>query len=82
VLDVFGGRIVARGQSAVKAAQRHSLPAHGGGFPRLEEALRDVFIENIRRFADGRPLRSVFDIRLGYVGSAPLVGTSRKGSIG
>jgi hypothetical protein len=46
------------------------------------EALREVFIEYVRRFADGRPLRNVFDIRLGYVGSAPLVGTSRKGSIG
>jgi hypothetical protein len=48
----------------------------------LEEALREVFIENIRRFADGPPLWNVFDVRLGYVGSAPLVGTSRKGSIG
>jgi phosphoglycerate dehydrogenase-like enzyme len=46
------------------------------------EALREVFTENLRRVADARPLRNVVDIRLGYVGSAPLVGTSRKGSIG
>jgi phosphoglycerate dehydrogenase-like enzyme len=46
------------------------------------EALREAFTENLRRVADARPLRNVVDIRLGYVGSAPLVGTSRKGSIG
>ena len=46
------------------------------------QALREVFIENLRRYPDGRPLRNVVDIRLGYVGSAPLVGTSREGSIG
>lgn len=35
-----------------------------------------------RRFADGRPLWNGLANALGYVGSAPLVGISRKGGIG
>jgi hypothetical protein len=37
----------------------------------LRDTLREVFIEDFRRFADGRPLRNVVDERLGYVGSHP-----------
>ena len=74
VLDVF-------------AADRCPRPARRGAAPVMSphmaadastEALREVFTENLRRSADGRPLRNVVDIRIGYVGSAPLVGTSRK----
>jgi phosphoglycerate dehydrogenase-like enzyme len=57
-------------------------PHMAGDFYGWRETLRDVFIENFRRFTDGRPLRNVVDKRLGYVGSAPLVGTSREGGIG
>jgi phosphoglycerate dehydrogenase-like enzyme len=57
-------------------------PHMAGDFFGWRESLRQVFIENFRRFADGRPLRNVVDKRLGYVGSPPLVGASRKGSRG
>jgi phosphoglycerate dehydrogenase-like enzyme len=45
-------------------------------------ALQEVFIDNVCRFTHRRPLRNVVDIRLGYVGTAPRVDTSREGGIG
>jgi phosphoglycerate dehydrogenase-like enzyme len=57
-------------------------PHMAGGFFGWRQALQEVFIDNFRRFTRGRPLRNVVDTRLGYVGSAPLVGASREGSIG
>jgi phosphoglycerate dehydrogenase-like enzyme len=57
-------------------------PHMAGDFFGWRETLREVFIENFRRFTEGRPLRNVVDKRLGYVGSASLVGTSREGGIG
>jgi hypothetical protein len=41
-----------------------------------------MLIENFRHYRGGAPWRNVVDGRLGYVGSPPLVGTSRKGGIG
>jgi phosphoglycerate dehydrogenase-like enzyme len=57
-------------------------PHMAGDFFGWRQAQQEVFIDNFRRFTHGRPLRNVVDTRLGYVGSAPLVGASREGSIG
>ena len=75
-------RIVARGQPPWGLPKVIVSPHMAADCFGWREALREVFTENLRRVADARPLRNVVDIRLGYVGSAPLVGTSRKGSIG
>jgi phosphoglycerate dehydrogenase-like enzyme len=61
-----------------EAGPLRSLPDFFG----WRKTLREVFIENFRRFTEGRRLRNVVDKRLGYVGSASLVGTSREGGIG
>jgi phosphoglycerate dehydrogenase-like enzyme len=61
----------------------HMVSPHvAGDFFGWRKTLREVFIENFRRCTEGRPLRNVVDKRLGYVGSASLVGTSREGGIG
>jgi phosphoglycerate dehydrogenase-like enzyme len=57
-------------------------PDRAGDYFGWRDTPRDMFIENFRRCTDGRPLRNVVNKQLGYVGSAPLVGTSREGSIG
>jgi len=75
-------RIVARGQPPWGLPKVIVSPHMAADCFGWREALREVFTENLRRVADARPLRNVVDIRLRYVGSVPLVGTSRKGSIG
>ncbi len=44
--------------------------------------MRDVFIENVRRYRDADRSGNVVDRRRGYCGTAPLVGVSRDGGIG
>ena len=82
VLDVFAAESLPEASPPWGLPNVIVSPHMAADFFGWREALREVFIENLRRFADGRPLRNVVDIRLGYVGSAPLVGTSREGSIG
>ena len=42
------------------------LPHIGGGHPRRNTAVAKLFVENLSRFVDGRPLREVVDRAAGY----------------
>jgi hypothetical protein len=53
-----------------------------GDFFSWRETLREVRIENVRRYRDAHGLRNVVDQCRGYFGTAPLVGVSREGGIG
>jgi phosphoglycerate dehydrogenase-like enzyme len=42
------------------------LPHIGGGHPRRDKAVATLFVENLGRFLDGRPLKEVVDRAAGY----------------
>jgi phosphoglycerate dehydrogenase-like enzyme len=42
------------------------LPHIGGGHPRRDKAVARLFVENLARFLDGRPLQEVVDRAAGY----------------
>jgi hypothetical protein len=69
--------------TTVDGAGRHSRPA-AGPFRKIIDSSSSPARPVAKAAGDyeGRPLRNVVDKRLGYVGSAPRVGTSREGGIG
>lgn len=48
-------------------------PHMSGDVAGWRDRLVDLFLDNLRRFADGAPLRNVVDVRLGYVPSDEAV---------
>jgi phosphoglycerate dehydrogenase-like enzyme len=42
------------------------LPHIGGGHPQRDKAVAKLFVENLARFLDGRPLQQVVDRAIGY----------------
>jgi phosphoglycerate dehydrogenase-like enzyme len=42
------------------------LPHIGGGHPQRDKAVAQLFVDNLARFLDGRPLREVVDRATGY----------------
>ncbi len=82
VLDVFETEPLPEARPLWGLPNVIVAPHMAGGFFGWRKELQEVFIHNFRRLTHGHPLRNVVDTRLGYVGSAPVVGASRKGSIG
>lgn len=42
------------------------LPHIGGGHPQRDKVVAQLFVENLRRFLDGEPLKEVVDRAAGY----------------
>jgi phosphoglycerate dehydrogenase-like enzyme len=42
------------------------LPHIGGGHPRRDQVVARLFVDNLTRFLDGKPLREVVDRAAGY----------------
>ena len=42
------------------------LPHVGGLHPERDEIVAELWVDNLRRFADGRPLREIVDRARGY----------------
>ncbi|HET7880614.1 MAG TPA: D-2-hydroxyacid dehydrogenase [Acetobacteraceae bacterium] len=42
------------------------LPHIGGGHPQRDKAVAELFVDNLARFLDGRPLREIVDRTAGY----------------
>ncbi len=66
VLDVFRQEPLPAGHPFWTTARIIVLPHIGGGHPQRDKAVARLFVDNLGRFLDGRPLREVVDRDAGY----------------
>jgi glyoxylate/hydroxypyruvate reductase len=66
VLDVFRVEPLPRDHPFWRARNIVVLPHVGGVHPRRDKFVSALFVENARRFADGRPLQALVDRARGY----------------
>jgi phosphoglycerate dehydrogenase-like enzyme len=66
-LDVFEEEPLPADSPLWNAPNTFVSPHMSGDFEGWREAVVDLFVDNLERFATGRPLRNVVDKRLGYV---------------
>ncbi len=66
-LDVFEEEPLPENSPLWDAPNTIVSPHMSGDFEGWREAVVDLFVDNLERFATGRPLRNVVDKRLGYV---------------
>lgn len=65
-LDVFSQEPLPEGHAYYRLPNVIMTPHIAGAFPDLNEVDRDYFVEELRRFMAGEPLRSVVDRARGY----------------
>jgi phosphoglycerate dehydrogenase-like enzyme len=66
VLDVFRQEPLPSDHPFWQAEGIIVLPHIGGGHPRRDTAVAKLFVDNLRRFLDGEPLKEVVDRASGY----------------
>lgn len=66
MLDVFREEPLPATHPFWKAEGIHVLPHIGGGHPQRNEAVAEIFVDNVRRFLAGEPLNAVVDRAYGY----------------
>jgi len=66
VLDVFRQEPLPAGHAFWKTEGIVVLPHIGGPHPQRDKFVARLFVENLGRFVDGRPLREVVDRKTGY----------------
>jgi phosphoglycerate dehydrogenase-like enzyme len=66
VLDVFRVEPLPEEHAFWTTPGIRVLPHMGGMHPRRDTVVAKLFVENLARFLDGRPLREVVDRKLGY----------------
>jgi len=66
ILDVFRQEPLPASHPFWQAKGIHVLPHIGGGHPRRDSVVARLFVENLGRFLDGKPLREVVDRAAGY----------------
>jgi phosphoglycerate dehydrogenase-like enzyme len=66
ILDVFRTEPLPAGHPFWGAKGITLLPHIGGGHPQRDATVAKLFVDNLGRFLDGRPLREVVDRQAGY----------------
>ena len=66
VLDVFREEPLPKGHPFWRTERIIVLPHIGGPHPQRDRFVAELFVENLRRFLDGEPLREVVDRKAGY----------------
>jgi phosphoglycerate dehydrogenase-like enzyme len=66
VLDVFREEPLPRDHPFWRTERIVVLPHIGGPHPQRDRFVAELFVENLRRFLDGEPLREVVDRKAGY----------------
>ena len=65
-LDVFEAEPIPPESPLWRAQNLIFTPHYAGKTPHYDERIMEIFLDNLRRYQSGQPLRNVVDRKLGY----------------